>query len=173
MIDAVALYRGQVGEKTLLNSEIAWAAITGMYDSSFAESSMLDYFWTWRAMMGSFCSLLLADVPPAKCYHALSTGYAGLMGARAKLETGRPLILTEHGIYTNERRIEIASADWLEETASKTMSVDHTRQNLRDLWIDTFTNYSRICYEACDQIITLYTGNKLAEIADGADSQWH
>jgi glycosyltransferase involved in cell wall biosynthesis len=120
--------------------------------------------------MGGFYSLITAELPKARCYHAMSTGYAGLMAARAKIETGRPVILTEHGIYTNERRIEISSADWLEETASKAMTIDQTRLNLRDLWNQTFANYSRICYQASDQIITLYTGNQQAQLADGAEA---
>jgi glycosyltransferase involved in cell wall biosynthesis len=169
MIEALAPYQQKIGERTLLNSETAWQVITDMYETSFGESSMLDYFWSWRAVMGGLCSLLLADLPPARCYHALSTGYAGLLAARAKLETRRPLILTEHGIYTNERRIEIASADWLEDISSKTMTIDRTRLSLRDMWIETFTNYSRICYDTCDDIITLYNGNRIAQIADGAD----
>lgn len=170
MMDAVAPYHGRIGEKVMLNSEEAWALTTNMYEASFAESSMLDYFWSWRAVLGGLYSLMIAELPAAKCYHAMSTGYAGMMAARAKVETGRPVILTEHGIYTNERRIEIASADWLEETASKAMTIDQTRLNLRDLWNQTFGNYSRICYQATDHIITLFGGNQQAQLADGADS---
>jgi polysaccharide biosynthesis protein PelF len=168
IMEAVEPHRETAGEKALLNSEAAWELINTMYEASFAESSMLDYFWSWRAVMGGLSSLLAVELPKAKCYHALSTGYAGLLAARAKIETGRPVILTEHGIYTNERRIEIAGADWLEETASKAMTIDQTRRNLRDLWIDTFTNYSRICYQASDHIITLFAGNQQAQLIDGA-----
>lgn len=168
MLDTMAPYH-DIGSKVMLDSEAAWELVTDMYETSFAESSMLDYFWSWRAVMGGLYSLMVADLPSAKCYHALSTGYAGVMAARAKIETGRPVILTEHGIYTNERRIEISSADWLEETASKAMTIDTTHRNLRDLWTVTFTNYSRICYQAADKIITLFEGNQPAQIADGAD----
>jgi len=168
MIQAVTPYHGRIGSKVLLDSEAAWALTTSMYETSFSESSMLDYFWSWRSVMGGLYSLILADLPAAKCYHAMSTGYAGIMAARAKIETGRPVILTEHGIYTNERRIEISSADWLEETASKAMTIDQTRLNLRDLWNQTFANYSRICYQGADQIITLFSGNQQAQLADGA-----
>ncbi len=170
IMEVIRPYRKKLGSRVLLDSEEAWELITEMYEGDFAESSMLDYFWSWRALMGGLSSLLLAELPEAKCYHALSTGYAGLLGARAKIETGHTVTLTEHGIYTNERRIEIASADWLEETASKALTIDRTRQNLRDLWIDTFTNYSRICYEACDHIVTLFAGNQQAQLADGADA---
>lgn len=153
----------------LLDSEAAFELICTMYEMSFSESSFLDYFWSWRAIFGGLYTLLMAELPVSKVYHAVSTGYAGVLAARAKLETGRPVILTEHGIYTNERRIEINSADWLEETISKTLSIDPTRRSLREMWLDTFTNYSRICYDACDSIITLFRGNQFAQMADGAD----
>src|SRR5690606_31758239 len=104
----------------------------------------------------------------ADLYHAVSTGYAGLMAARAKLETGKPALITEHGIYTNERRIEIASAEWLTEGASKALTISQTRIDLRDLWTTTFINYSRIAYEAADTIVTLFADNQKAQMTDGA-----
>jgi glycosyltransferase involved in cell wall biosynthesis len=168
MMEITGPHRGDFGSKLLLDSEAAWELLTSMYEASFIESSMLDYFWSWRALMGGLYSLVVPELPSARCYHALSTGYAGLMAARAKIETGKKVILTEHGIYTNERRIEIASADWLEETASKALTIEPTHRSLRDLWVDVFANYSHICYEACDHIITLFSGNQLAQLADGA-----
>ncbi|MGE0755334.1 MAG: GT4 family glycosyltransferase PelF [Alphaproteobacteria bacterium] len=160
---------GPLSAETLMDSHEAWDLLTNMYETSFAESSFLDYFWSWRALMGGLYSIAMAQIPQAKIYHALSTGYAGLMASRCAIETGKPAMVTEHGIYTNERRIEISSADWLEETASKSLTIDRTRLNLRDMWIDTFTNYSRICYETCDPIITLFSGNQPAQLADGAN----
>lgn len=163
------LGRHPEGGEAVLNSEEMWGLLTEMYEDAFPESSLLDYFWSWRALVSGVYSLLAAPLPEAKVYHALSTGYAGMMLARAKIETGRPCLLTEHGIYTNERRIEVALADWLTETASRTLTIDRTRLSLRDFWIDSFANYSRIAYEASDSIITLFAGNQTAQIEDGAD----
>lgn len=168
ILDIFNRYDGKLSAETLLNSVEAWDLLTTMYETSFSESSFLDYFWSWRALLGGLYSVALAEIPPAKTYHALSTGYAGLLASRAAIQLDKPAVITEHGIYTNERRIEIASADWLEETASKSLTIDRTRLNLRDMWMDTFTNYSRICYQACDPIITLFAGNQPAQLADGA-----
>lgn len=170
LMEAVAPYEGTIGRKVMLDSESAWSLMLSMYETSFPQTSLLNYFWSWRSILGGLYSLMTAELPQASCYHALSTGYAGLLGACAKIRTGKPLILTEHGIYTNERRIEIAAANWLQETDSHAMTIDRTRLNLRDLWSTTFTNYSRICYQACDHIITLFSGNQIAQIADGADA---
>lgn len=161
-------FRGKPGEEELLNSEHAWNLMVDMYETSFRDNSFLDYFWSWRAMIGSLYSILLADIPEAKIYHALSTGYAGLFAARARLETDRPVFVTEHGIYTNERRIEVAQASWLEEKFSRALTIDNVNRSLRDFWIETFTNYSRICYEASIKVVTLFEGNQQAQLADGA-----
>lgn len=116
-------------------------------------------------------SILLTEIPKAKVYHALCTGYAGLFLARARLEADRPCMLTEHGIYTNERRIEITAAQWLD--GQKSMSLDisrpHHARDLKDYWSDTFSSYSKLCYDACQEIVTLYEGNKDFQISDGAD----
>ena len=158
-----------MGREALLNSREVWALLLRMYERQCPRVSFLDYFWTWRTLMQGLYSVLLAPLVPARVYHALCTGYAGLYAARARLETGRPALLTEHGIYTNERRIEITMADWLQDDALRTLSIDHMHRDLRDLWIDTFTSYSRATYAACSQVITLYEGNTLLQLQDGAD----
>jgi len=158
-----------LGRKALLNSRSAWEMVERMYTEGMRGMSFLDYFWTWRALLTGLFSCALFDLPKAKAYHAVSTGYAGLITARAKLETGRPAILTEHGIYTNERRIEIAMADWLFEGKARGLALEKPKRDLRDVWIDTFVSYSKACYEASDEIITLYGGNQVMQLRDGAD----
>ena len=161
--------RGKLGRDVLLNSDEAWQLLTAMYDETMPETSFLDYFWTWRSLMGGLFATVLGPLPPARTYHAVSTGYAGLLLARAHLETGRPALLTEHGIYTNERRIEIAMADWLYEGTRGSLGIEKPRRDLKDLWIDTFVSYSRACYAASERIITLYGGNQELQRRDGAD----
>jgi len=164
---------GRVGSQVLLDSEEVWVMMIRMYNTTMGNNSFLDYFWSWRALMGGLYSMLLADIPEADCYHALCTGFAGLLLARTRLETAKPCLLTEHGIYTNERRIEIGSADWLEDPRSQNLNVERNRfeKNLRDLWIESFAGYSKLCYEACDRIFTLYEGNKDLQLEDGADPE--
>jgi|tagenome__1003787_1003787.scaffolds.fasta_scaffold20979613_1 glycosyltransferase involved in cell wall biosynthesis len=152
----------------LMNSEPAFEMLQRMYEQSVPGSSFLNYFWSWRALAGGLFSVLLADLPSARLYHAVSTGYAGMLMARAVIETGRPGLLTEHGIYTNERRVEIAMADWLQDKLPGSLDIEGRRRDLRDVWIDAFTGYSRACYEAGSRITTLYAGNQILQIRDGA-----
>ena len=159
-----------LGSELLLDREEAWEQLIDLYEAGFGDHSFLDYFWSYRAIAGGLYSVLLADLPQAGIYHAMSTGYAGLMAARAKVETGKPVFVTEHGIYTNERRIEVTSADWLEATSSKALTIDKPRRDLRDMWIDSINNFSHVCYQACDSIITLFQGNQKPQLEDGADA---
>lgn len=163
--------REDLGQQVLLDSREAWRLLVDMYSTDFPETSFLDYFWSWRALMGGLFSLTLAPLPRARVYHTISTGYAGLIAARAWLETGRPSLLTEHGIYTNERRIEIAMADWLFELPLVGLGVDRPAYDLKDFWIAAFEGYSVACYEACAEIITLYEGNQAFQRADGAPEE--
>ena len=168
IMDVLDGARTTLGSELLLDHEKAWEQLVQLYENGFHDHSFLDYFWSYRAIIGGLYSVLLAPLPQADVYHAMSTGYAGLMAARAKIETGKSAIVTEHGIYTNERRIEVASADWLETTASKALTIDRPRRDLRDMWIDSISNFSRVCYDAADSIITLYAGNQKPQLDDGA-----
>ncbi|MFZ4541212.1 MAG: GT4 family glycosyltransferase PelF [Rickettsiales bacterium] len=169
IMDVLRSTRANLGTEALLDREEAWKQLVELYEASFPDHSFLDYFWSYRAIAGGVYSTLLAPLPAADVYHAMSTGYAGLMAARAKVETGKPVFVTEHGIYTNERRIEVTSADWLEATSSKALTIDKPRRDLRDMWIDSINNFSRVCYEASDRIITLFAGNQKPQLEDGAD----
>ncbi len=163
--------RRDLGAETLLNSTKAWGTLVHMYEQSVPDCSFLDYFWTWRAQLGGLFSCLLAELPKARVYHTISTGYAGLMAARAALETGRPCFVTEHGIYTNERRIEITMADWLSSNRPRALAVERERRDLKDLWIDTFVSYSKCLYSVASSIVTLYEGNQSMQRRDGAPSE--
>ena len=57
--------------------------------------------------------LLGSEVPVADVYHAISTGYGGLLACLGSSVHHAPVLLTEHGIYTREREEEIIRADWV------------------------------------------------------------
>ena len=114
--------------------------------------------------------VLLAELPRARVYHAISTGYAGLLMRVRSWRRADPALLTEHGIYTNERRVEIAMADWL---ADRVPGSPRTRRaaiaTLRDVWMEAFCGYcARPATRRADKIITLYAGNQVLQQRDGA-----
>lgn len=171
MVKVLAGYRGELTEDSLLNGKAAWESLIETYEQGYSHLSFLDYFWTYRVMLSSLASTLTAPLPQAKVYHSVSTGYAGLFAARAKAETGSPALLTEHGIYTNERRIEIVAADWLQQIRGNMMTIERIDVDLRDMWMRFFQKIAKVCYESSDEIITLFADNQKAQVADGADRE--
>ena len=86
IIEAIGPFRTEAGKLALLNSPAAWNLLRRMYEQTYPQSSFLDYFWSWRALLGGLYSILLSDLPKALVYHTVSTGYAGLLATRAALE---------------------------------------------------------------------------------------
>ncbi|ABK45472.1 glycosyl transferase, group 1 [Magnetococcus marinus MC-1] len=162
-------YRAKLSRNNLLNDLHAWHMTVTLYKALLGQGPFLDFFWTWRFLGGNLFTALLCELPKCRSYHAVSTGYAGLLLARCHLQYSRPAIVTEHGIYTNERRIEITMADWLYDQPKADLQVEKLDKDVKSLWIDAFAAYSLTCYEACHQILTLYGGNQKFQLADGAD----
>jgi glycosyltransferase involved in cell wall biosynthesis len=133
--------------------------------------SFFDFFWTWRSMLLVFIHAINVEIPPAKVYHTSCTGYAGLVGILAKLKYKRPLILTEHGIYTKERNIEINQADWIKKKERSRIYIDQSKGTIKELWIENFYRLGRVTYDLADTIITLFEGNQELEIQLGADPE--
>jgi len=153
----------------LLQTHESWDVLVESYRREAGEESFLNFFWTWRYAYLPLFNLLSAPIPPARVYHTISTGYAGLLAAGASIRYGRPMILTEHGIYTKERRIEINRCDWIQDWDSGELVAERKPPFFRRYWIRQFEMMSGITYEYADEIFTLYTGNTLDQIADGAD----
>lgn len=157
-------------ESAFRYSQAAWETITEQYRAFCTDPSFIDYFWTVRIMhapvwtLHRACSRLI----PARCYHSVSTGYAGLMGAMLKHLTGRPLILSEHGIYTKERKIDLFQSEWIRDNRGIFEKDASQISYFRNLWIRFFEALGRFCYEASDDIVALYESNRLRQVADGA-----
>lgn len=144
----------------LMSSRFAWDAMIEAYRRLAPSASFPDFFWAWRSLLGGLFAVLKAAIPPAGCYHAISTGYAGLFAARAAIATGRRVAVTEHGIYTNERRIDLTMADWIPDSIGLSLTGSEARTDLRQFWIRGFESYARLCYAASTRITTLYGENQ-------------
>ncbi|PIP95448.1 MAG: group 1 glycosyl transferase [Bdellovibrio sp. CG12_big_fil_rev_8_21_14_0_65_39_13] len=154
----------------LFQSKESWDFLVRTYEKRFTQAdavSFIDFFYTWRFTHYPVFKALSQELPRAKVYHSLSTGYAGLMGVAAKLRYNKPFILTEHGIYSHEREIEILQAEWIFNTDKEVKAVREL-SFFKEWWIKIFHFLSRIAYYHSDQITTLYIGNKKKQIANGA-----
>ncbi|MEI8295494.1 MAG: GT4 family glycosyltransferase PelF [Alphaproteobacteria bacterium] len=151
----------------ILDSADFWELIKELYQQHLNHVSFMNYFWSMRILLSTLFSVMLAPYPEARTYHALCTGYAGLLLVRIRAETKALCLLTEHGIYTVERQIEIVSSPWI--TAGQGLHLDPEEKNLIHFWINTFNNYARLCYQACDKVIALYPEDQKFQLSQGVD----
>jgi len=162
---------GKLGLDQFLYSESSWDYIRKQYRRYCTDPSFVDYFWTVRIMHGPIwvLSKICDGLLPVRAFHTVSTGFAGFLGALAKRRYGKPLILSEHGIYTKERKIDLFSAQWIADNRSVFQRDPTELSYFRQMWIRFFEALGRSCYDASDCITALYEVNRLRQIADGAD----
>ncbi|MFZ5593449.1 MAG: GT4 family glycosyltransferase PelF [Pseudomonadota bacterium] len=162
-----------ITREDFLHSEQSWELIRNDYSRFCTDPSFVDFFWTVRSMHAPLFMLagVARQVPPSRAFHAISTGYAGFLGMLLHQQRGRPLLLSEHGIYTKERAIDLTQAGWIKD-ARETFGggLDDDVSYIRRLWIRFFEGIGRLTYAAADPIVALYEGNRRRQIADGAET---
>lgn len=114
-----------------------------LYIEKYPNCVFTDFLWCIRSLYLPLFRVLMIPVKEADCFHAISTGYAGIIACKAKYRYNKPLILTEHGIYTREREEEIIKADW-------------TQGIYKNLWINYFYMLSQCIYNEADFVISLF-----------------
>lgn len=168
-----AFRQGRFTEADFLRWRGAWDYITTQYRERCSDPSFVDYFWTVRIMHAPLWKLMgiAENFIPVRAYHSISTGYAGFLGALLKQRRGRPLLLSEHGIYTKERKIDLFQAEWIRDNRSVLEMDSGEMAYYRNLWIRFFEALGRECYHHAHRIVALYETNRLRQIADGAPAE--
>ncbi len=156
-----------------LYSEQAWKFVREHYRKYCTDPSFVDYFWTVRTMHSPIwvLSRVCNGMIPVRAFHTVSTGYAGFLGALAKRKYNKPYIISEHGIYTKERKIDLFAAQWISDNRSVFQRDPTESSYFRQLWIKFFEALGRAAYDASDSITALYETNRLRQVADGADEK--
>ncbi len=141
-----------------IKSDAGWRLLTDQNQKKNPAYPFSDYFWAWKSAHDMMFAVLGNAAPEADLYHPVSTGYAGLAALAAKIRTGKPFILTEHGLYHKEREMEIRKAQFI-------------RGYQRDMWIGIYNNLSRLSYRYADLIIALFEQNRRLQIELGAPEE--
>ncbi len=164
---------GALDERAFLHSRESWRQIADNYRARCTDPSFVDYFWTVRIMHAPVWRLLaIADrAPRARVLHTISTGYAGFLGVLLRHVQGAPLVLTEHGIYTKERKIDLFQSTWIRDNRGVFERRGGEVAYFKDLWIRFFEALGRSCYAASMRIVALYEANRQRQIADGAPAE--
>lgn len=162
--------KGGASLDAFLYSQEAWGFIKEKYQQYCSDPSFVDYFWTVRSMHAPIWMLsrIAENFIPVRAYHTVSTGYAGLLGSLLKEKTGRPLILSEHGIYTKERKIDLFQAQWVKDNRNIFQRDPTEISYFRQLWIRFFQQLGTRCYGSSDHIVALFEANRMRQIEDGA-----
>ena len=162
------LAAGDLKVPDLLHGSAAFQLCRELYAEVGAGAPFMDFFWHFRAMHVPLLRLLAAPCPRAGLLHAVSTGYAGLVGSINSVRHGTPLVLTEHGLYSRERELELARASWIHDQRGP---IGTTRASpLRRFWSHYFRMLSRITYRRATRIVTLSEDNRAKQLVDGADA---
>lgn len=162
---------GAFTENDLQTDRNAWNTIREKYNDAPEGLDFNHFFWTVRSMHAPLFILrdILQNAPRADVYHAVSTGYAGFLGSMLQGATGTPFIISEHGIYTKERELDLAQVDWIPQEADPyNVGLNDNMSYLRSVWIRFFLSLGKMSYSTASQIFTLYEGNRLRQISDGA-----
>lgn len=175
-VDRVVVQSGRGEAATasdFFHSQAAWQQICESYTRHCPDASFQAYFWSVRNMHTPLMKLaaIARRVNPARVFHAVTTGYAGLLGAILQQRTGRPLVLTEHGIYTKERKIELQARFLRDAPDGLGHGAGGSMEHYHAAWLRMFEGIGRLTYQAADPIISLYALNQQRQIRDGADAE--
>jgi len=154
-----------------LHARQSWDFIAEKYLENCPDLSFIDYFWTVKNIHKPIWILanISANLPPYKIIHAPSTGYAGMIGVFGSYHTDKPLILTEHGIYTRERMIDMLTADWIDFKKPALMQESSGMNYIKKMWVNFFEKVGQITYHRADPILSLFSAARDIQVNFGAD----
>ncbi|WP_457567507.1 GT4 family glycosyltransferase PelF [Desulfurobacterium sp.] len=166
-------YIKEVTEEEFLYSREAWNFIADSYFDLAGDVPFIDYFWTVRNIHDPVWRVasVMNNMPETQIIHSPSTGYAGFLSAMARREKGIPFILTEHGIYTRERKIDIVNADWIADRGFFFQKEVGEIDYLKKMWISFFKGIGAFCYDSADIIISLFEDARKLQISLGAPEE--
>lgn len=172
MIKHIDFYLNKVTFKDFLYSRRSWDFINKMYMQNCKDVPFIDYFWTLRNIHRPIWILaeIAKTMPKTKVFHSPSTGYAGFLGALCSYDRKRPFLLTEHGIYTRERKIDMLTAEWIDFQKPSLLKQPEEMNYIKRMWVNFFEKIGQFSYRRADHILSLYPGAQRIQHAFGADA---
>lgn len=168
----INFYLCEVSFNEILYSRKTFEMIEELYVEINSDIPFIDFFWTIRNIFIPLWVMIKAIISVVEkkisIVHSPSTGYAGFLGALLKRNRGIPYIVTEHGIYTRERKIDLLNAQWINRDY---IFQNLTLETLKNLWINFFINLGKVCYDKADKVFCLFDEAKAAQISLGCSSE--
>ena len=122
----------------------------------YPYTSFSDLFHTVRSMLLPVLYTIQTEVPEADIYHAIATGYSGVLARLGSYVNHVPYMITEHGIYTREREEEIIRAKWV-------------LPAFKRFWVRFFYMLSDAAYGKASMITSLFDRARETQIEMGCD----
>jgi polysaccharide biosynthesis protein PelF len=159
----------EINKKKFTRSRSAWEYIEKVYQEKYAHQSFFDYFWGVRSLHYPFWILkrIVDRIPKVKLVHSASTGYAGFLAALLQKKQNIPYVLTEHGIYSNERWIELMRHYFFMKIEQKNKRLNN-ELDLSSMWVTFFNMMAKISYRYANPIISLIEEYRQYQIKAGA-----
>ncbi len=148
----------KINPMSYLKSESFLEILTETCRREFPYIAFSDTFHSVRSRLLPVLYLMGGHIPEADCYHAICTGYGGLLATMAAYIKKKPMLLTEHGIYTREREEEIIRAKWV-------------AQAFKPHWIKFFYMLSDLTYERAFRVTALFTRAMETQIDMGCEAK--
>ena len=156
--------------KNFLYSMPSWDYIQKQYLDNVPDSPFINYIWSVKNMHIPIWKIvkIVEKIKDFKIVHSPSTGYAGFLASLLSNTYKRPFLLTEHGIYVKERKIDMLNATWVKDTVysfqKQLGELDYSKQ----MWINFFEGLGKIEYKSANKIIALYEKAREIQIKYGA-----
>ncbi len=156
-----------------LYSDESWEFIKDKYRKNCPTLSFIDYFWSIRSIHRPVWLLagIAEKINFAKVVHSPSTGYAGFLATLISNFHNTPFILTEHGIYIRERKMDMhtnSSFELYKATLQKSVESD---DYIKQMWINFFEKMGYLTYQSAQDILSLFNGAKELQIKFGSDEK--
>jgi len=167
----IHFFTQQITRKHFLHGRQSWEFIRKQYEKNCPDLPFIDYFWTVRNIHMPIWTIasIVEQLPPFKILHSPSTGYAGFLASLASYHTGKPYLLTEHGIYTRERKIDMLSADWIKFQKPALLRQAEEFNYIKKMWVDFFRQIGIFSYRRAERIFSLFPGAREIQIRFGAE----
>ena len=146
----------KINPMSFLKSQSFLETLTQTCKTEFPFIAFSDAFHSVRSRLLPVLYLMGTEIPEADCYHAICTGYGGLLSAMGAYINHKPMMLTEHGIYTREREEEIIRASWVAKA-------------FKPHWIDFFYMLSDLAYARSFRVTSLFTRAMYTQIDMGCE----
>jgi Glycosyltransferase len=163
-------YFNEVSYEDFLYSKKSWELMEELYEDLEIDVPFVDYFWTMRNLFAPLFVVARLGMTLEKkeivLIHSPSTGYAGFLGSLMSREYKIPFVLTEHGIYTKERKIDILNAKWIG-VQYRYLSKKYDIDTLKKLWIKMFVNLGKISYYTAMEVFSLFEDARKQQIGWG------